>query len=63
MVFFSSVRTNSLVGKIEIAHTKQHYTRKDKENYIVASCVTQNIKAIGLIREGFLWKAGAPVVL
>ena len=65
MVLFYSLRTDSPVGKIEIAHTKQCYinTRKDIENYIVANCATQNIKAIGLIRENFLWEVETPVVV
>ena len=56
---------DSLVGKIEIAYTKQCYinTRNDIENYIVANYATQNIKTIGLIKEDFLWEAETPNVL
>lgn len=56
---------DSLVGKIEIAYTKQCYinTRNDIENYIVANYATQNIKTIGLIKEDFLWETETPNVL
>lgn len=48
MVSFCSPGTDSLVGEIHMALVKQHYTRKDKEKYIVANGTPQNIKAIGV---------------
>lgn len=63
MIFFYSLRADSLVGKTDVAHTKQHYTGNNTENYIMANCVPQNIKAVRLIRESFLWKERTAVVL
>lgn len=39
---------DSLIGELAMALIKQHCTRKDKEKYIVANGMAQNIKAIGV---------------
>lgn len=39
---------DSLIGELAIALIKQYYTREDKEKYIVANGMAQNIKAIGV---------------
>lgn len=57
------MRTDSLAEEISMAQIKQHYMSKDIENYIVVNYIAQNIRVIGMIREGFLWKVGTPARL